>query len=58
MPGVRAEDGQNVLSVFEGVIESAERACAGDGPSLVEVITYRFNEHSKGLRLSFEYRDV
>ena len=27
-------------------------------PSLVEVMTYRFNEHSEGLRLSVDYRDA
>ena len=58
MPGVRVEDGQNVLTVFEAVTEAVERARAGDGPSLVEVMTYRFNEHSEGLRLSVDYRDA
>tara|TARA_B100000242_G_scaffold114637_1_gene79972 strand:+ start:746 stop:1732 length:987 start_codon:yes stop_codon:yes gene_type:complete len=58
MPGVRVEDGQNVLTVFEAVTEAAERARVGDGPSLVEVMTYRFNEHSEGLRLSVDYRDA
>jgi len=31
---------------------------SGDGPSLVEVVTYRFNEHSEGLRLGTDYRDA
>lgn len=58
MPGVRVEDGQDVLAVFEAVTAAVERARRGEGPSLVEVITYRFNEHSEGLRLGTDYRDA
>lgn len=57
MPGVRVEDGQDVLAVYGAVSEAVERARRGDGPSLVEVVTYRFNEHSEGLRLGTDYRD-
>ncbi len=58
MPGVRVEDGQDVLAVFEAVTAAVERARRGEGPSLVEVVTYRFNEHSEGLRLGTDYRDA
>lgn len=58
MPGVRVEDGQSVLTVYNAVRTAVERARAGKGPSLVEVITYRFNEHSEGLRLAVDYRDA
>ena len=58
MPGVRVEDGQDVLAVYEAVREAVERARRGEGPSLVEVVTYRFNEHSEGLRLGTDYRDA
>ncbi len=58
MPGVRVEDGQDVLKVHEAVRTAVNRARAGDGPSLVEVVTYRFNEHSEGLRLGVDYRDA
>jgi pyruvate dehydrogenase E1 component alpha subunit len=58
MPGVRVEDGQDVLAVHEAVAEAVERARRGKGPSLVEVVTYRFNEHSEGLRLGTDYRDA
>ncbi|GEP40020.1 acetoin:2,6-dichlorophenolindophenol oxidoreductase subunit alpha [Nocardioides psychrotolerans] len=58
MPGVRVEDGQDVLAVYEAVNSAVERARRGDGPSLVEVVTYRFNEHSEGLRLGTDYRDA
>jgi acetoin:2,6-dichlorophenolindophenol oxidoreductase subunit alpha len=57
MPGVRVENGQDVLAVYEAVHAAVERARRGEGPSLVEVVTYRFNEHSEGLRLGVDYRD-
>lgn len=57
MPGIRVEDGQDVLKVHAAVKTAVDRARAGNGPSLVEVITYRFNEHSEGLRLGTDYRD-
>lgn len=58
MPGVRVEDGQSVLTVYDAVKTAVDRARAGKGPSLVEVVTYRFNEHSEGLRLATDYRDA
>ena len=47
MPGVRVENGQDVLAVYEATSTAVERARRGDGPTLVEVVTYRFREHSK-----------
>ena len=58
MPGVRVEDGQSVLTVYDAVRSAVDRARAGQGPSLVEVMTYRFNEHSEGLRLAVDYRNA
>ncbi len=58
MPGVRVEDGQSVLTVYDTVKTAVDRARAGKGPSLVEVMTYRFNEHSEGLRLAVDYRNA
>ena len=57
IPGVRVENGQNFLDVYNAVHEAVERARAGKGPTLIEVVTYRFNEHSEGLRLGVDYRD-
>ena len=57
IPGVRVEDGQDVLAVYEAVSEAVERARAGEGPSLLEVVTYRYREHSEGLRINVDYRD-
>jgi 2-oxoisovalerate dehydrogenase E1 component len=50
MPGITVADGQDVLAVYAAVSEAVARARAGDGPSLVEVRTYRFHDHSEGLR--------
>ena len=58
MPGVRVEDGQDVLAVYDAVKIATDRARAGQGPSLVEVMTYRFNEHSEGLKLGTDYRNA
>ncbi|MBC7517508.1 MAG: thiamine pyrophosphate-dependent dehydrogenase E1 component subunit alpha [Microbacteriaceae bacterium] len=58
MPGIRVENGQDVLAVYAAVKTAADRARAGDGPSLVEVVTYRYNEHSEGLRLATDYRNA
>lgn len=57
IPGVRVENGQDVLAVHEAASEAVERARAGEGPTLLEVVTYRYQEHSEGLRLSTDYRD-
>ncbi len=45
MPGVRV-DGMNVLEVYRAATEAATRAREGDGPSLIEAVTYRFRGHS------------
>lgn len=57
IPGTRVDDGQSLLDVYDAVCEAADRARRGDGPSLVEVMTYRFLEHSEGLRIATDYRD-
>ena len=54
--GVRVEDGQDVVAVHRVVSEAVARARSGDGPTLVEIATYRFNEHSEGLRVGVDYR--
>jgi TPP-dependent pyruvate/acetoin dehydrogenase alpha subunit len=45
MPGVRV-DGNDVLAVVRAVREAHARARKGDGPSLVELVTYRRGGHS------------
>jgi pyruvate dehydrogenase E1 component alpha subunit len=48
MPGVLI-DGQDVIAMYEATVEAVRRARAGDGPTLLEGLTYRFEEHSLGL---------
>jgi pyruvate dehydrogenase E1 component alpha subunit len=45
MPGVRV-DGGDVLAVYEATREAAARARAGEGPTLIEAITYRCAPHA------------
>src|ERR1700746_929764 len=45
MPGVRV-DGMDVLEIYEATMEAVARARNGDGPSLIEAVTYRFRGHS------------
>ena len=44
MPGVTV-DGQNVIEVYEVAGEAVERARKGDGPTLIEAMTYRYHGH-------------
>ncbi len=54
MPGARV-DGNDVLAVYEAVGRAVGRARAGEGPSLVEAVTYRWGGHSMRANLP-EYR--
>ncbi|MBI4306171.1 MAG: thiamine pyrophosphate-dependent dehydrogenase E1 component subunit alpha [Chloroflexi bacterium] len=59
MPGVLV-DGQDCIAMFEAATEAVKRARSGAGPTLIEALTYRFEEHSLGLgriRRS-EYRTI
>jgi len=44
-PGVKV-DGNDVLEVFRVVKEARERAIRGEGPTLIEAVTYRLSPHS------------
>jgi pyruvate dehydrogenase E1 component alpha subunit len=48
MPG-ETVDGQDVVAVHEAVSRAVERARSRLGPSLVETMTYRFENHAIGL---------
>ena len=48
MPGILV-DGQNVEAMYEATSEAVKRARNGEGPTLIEGLTYRFEEHSLGL---------
>lgn len=45
MVGVEV-DGMDVLAVRKVALEAVERARAGEGPTLIEALTYRFRGHS------------
>jgi len=45
MPGVRV-DGNDVLAVYRVCKEAVDRARKGEGPTLVETVTYRMASHS------------
>jgi 2-oxoisovalerate dehydrogenase E1 component len=45
IPG-RTIDGNDILAVHEAVAEAVARARAGDGPSLIEAMTWRWGQHS------------
>ena len=55
IPGTTV-DGQDVLAVHGAVSEAVARARRGEGPSLVETMTYRFDNHAIGMRIE-NYRD-
>lgn len=48
MPGVLV-DGQDVMAMHEATVVAIQRARAGEGPSLIEAQTYRYEDHSEGL---------
>lgn len=50
MPGVIV-DGQDVTAVYQATCAAVERARRGEGPTLVEAKTYRFDEHQVGLNI-------
>lgn len=46
MPGVTV-DGNDVHAVYQAVRDAAERARGGEGPTLIENLTYRWRGHSR-----------
>jgi pyruvate dehydrogenase E1 component alpha subunit len=46
IPGVTV-DGNDVLAVYQAATEAVERARAGEGPTLLEAVTYRITGHSR-----------
>ena len=49
LPSVRL-DGNDVLAVYQAADEAIQRARRGDGPALLECLTYRTRAHSEGMR--------
>ncbi len=54
LPGV-AVDGNDVAAVFGAAAEAAARARRGEGPTLLECLTYRTRAHAEGMG-DFTYR--
>lgn len=57
VPGVIV-DGQDFQAVFAATHEAVARARRGDGPTLIEAKTYRFDEHCVGLFIKGGYRSA
>ncbi len=45
MPGIQV-DGNDLLAVYDSTAEALERARRGEGPTLIEAITYRVGPHT------------
>jgi pyruvate dehydrogenase E1 component alpha subunit len=56
IPGVTC-DGNDVVAVFETVDAAVRRARAGEGPTLVENVTYRWKGHSKSDKNLYRTRE-
>jgi pyruvate dehydrogenase E1 component alpha subunit len=50
-------DGNDVIEVYKAVGDAAKRARKGDGPTLIEAVTYRYRGHSKSDRQLYRSRD-
>jgi pyruvate dehydrogenase E1 component alpha subunit len=46
MPGIRV-DGNNVVAVYQAAKQAVERARRGEGPTLLECMTYRIRGHAR-----------
>jgi pyruvate dehydrogenase E1 component alpha subunit len=46
-------DGQNVVALYRATAEARERASAGDGPTFLEALTYRYKGHNTGDRETY-----
>ncbi len=56
MPG-KAVDGNDAWAVYETVSTAVNRARAGEGPSLIECLTYRWHGHMEGESAKYRTED-
>lgn len=56
MPGCQV-DGNDVLAVYGATHEAVQRARSGEGPSLIEALTYRWRGHSKSDKQLYRSRE-
>jgi len=52
IPGVQV-DGNDVWAVYESIGEAVDRARRGEGPTLVECLTYRWHGHMEGDEMDY-----
>ncbi len=45
IPGIQV-DGMDALAVYQATKEARDRAVAGEGPTLIETMTYRYGPHT------------
>ncbi|MCG3401498.1 pyruvate dehydrogenase (acetyl-transferring) E1 component subunit alpha [Staphylococcus massiliensis] len=45
VPGIQV-DGMDALAVYQATLEARERAVNGEGPTLIETMTYRYGPHT------------
>ena len=55
IPGIIV-DGQEAEAVYAVTATAVQRARRGEGPTLIEAKTYRFDEHSRKLKVHIPYR--
>ncbi|MFT3872916.1 MAG: thiamine pyrophosphate-dependent dehydrogenase E1 component subunit alpha [Nocardioides sp.] len=55
-PGVTV-DGNDVVAVYDAAQTAVDRARAGDGPTLIETLTYRWKGHSKSDKNLYRTKD-
>jgi TPP-dependent pyruvate/acetoin dehydrogenase alpha subunit len=56
LPSVQV-DGQDVCAVYRATRDARKRAAAGEGPTFIEAITYRYNGHNTGEIAAYRTRD-
>jgi TPP-dependent pyruvate/acetoin dehydrogenase alpha subunit len=56
LPAVQV-DGQDVCEMYRATMEARERALAGDGPTFIEAITYRYHGHNTGEVVNYRSKD-
>ena len=56
IPGRRV-DGQDYFAIREAVAQAAQHARSGDGPTLIEAMTYRIYGHSKSDECAYRTRE-
>ena len=56
LPSVRV-DGQDVIAVYRAASQAAQRARAGEGPTFLEIQTYRYRGHNTGEIIRYRTED-